>query len=107
MQEMLKKEVFDQIIKYVKLCCYDKGQTSVKSLTLRAAQSRVTDARVMVVPKVEEGAAIISVQVDALVDHPFNNIWSKHQRHHLFCLKKSGSSCKSARALGYSSTLRQ
>lgn len=45
-------------------------------LTLRTTHSRVTDARVLVVSKVEKGAAVISVQKDALVDHPFNNICS-------------------------------
>lgn len=47
------------------------------TLTLRTTQSRVTDARILVVSKVEKGAAVISVQIDALVDHSFNNICSK------------------------------
>lgn len=54
------------------------------ALTVGTTQSRVTDARVLVVSKVEKGAAVVSVQKDALVDHPFNNICgeeTKQRRH--------------------------
>lgn len=46
-------------------------------LTLRTTQSGVTNAGVLVVPKVEKGAAIISIQIDALVDHPFNYVYRR------------------------------
>lgn len=49
------------------------------ALTLRTTQSGVTNARVLVVSKVEKGTAVISVQKDALVDHSLNNICSTAQ----------------------------
>ena len=47
------------------------------ALTLRPTPSRVTNARVLVVSKVEKSAAVISVQKDALVDHSLNNVCIK------------------------------
>lgn len=57
------------------------------SLTLWTAQSGVTNARVLVVSKVEKGAAVVSVQKDALVDHPFNNICSQAQTEGIISLE--------------------
>lgn len=48
--------------------------TRNSALTFWATEGRVADARVLVVPKVEKGAAIVPVQKYALVDHPLNNV---------------------------------
>lgn len=49
----------------------------VAGLTLGATQSWIADAGVLVVSEVEESTAVVSVQKDALVNHPFNNVWDK------------------------------
>lgn len=50
-----------------------------RALTLGAAQSRVTNARVLVASKMKKSATVISVQEDAFVDHSFNNVCDKAQ----------------------------
>lgn len=60
------------------------------ALTLRAAQSRVTNARVLVVSKVEKGTTIISIQKDALVNHSFNNVCVKVQIRDIIIIEAEG-----------------
>lgn len=47
--------------------------------SLGAAQSGVAYTGVLVVSKVEEGAAIVSIEIDAFVDHPFYDVCGTNQ----------------------------
>lgn len=53
---------------------FETWQEKGFALTRRAASSRVTDARVLVVSEVEKSVAVVSFQKNALVDHSLNNV---------------------------------
>lgn len=56
-------------------------ETSVYcGFTLWSTQSRVTDARVLIVAKMEEGGSMVSVQIDAFVHHSFYDVYSKNSQ---------------------------
>lgn len=49
------------------------------ALTFWTTERRVTNAWVLVAPKVEKGTAVVPVQIYALVDHSLNNVWSRQK----------------------------